>query len=179
MQERAMEERIRALEDAVETGDLDVVALLEQYKKEYPRPHWQLVTDIQRQALIHYNIIEALKQGQTPTEIRQRFGAAPELPDDDEHEAPSPTPNREPRLSLVPEAYLPNPNGLALLRTSFEKVGRYRDALIAVVRDHGAPLLAELSFQVGYTTTVSVNVGLPPSVSFGIEYTAQTTPHWA
>jgi hypothetical protein len=37
--EACTEERLRALEDAVEAGELDVEAFLERYKKEFARPH--------------------------------------------------------------------------------------------------------------------------------------------
>jgi hypothetical protein len=175
------EERLRALEDAVETGELDVEAFLERYKKEFARPHWQLVQDIERQALIHYNIIEALKDGKTPQEIKRIFAEAPEpSPDHDDNPRQVQKDQGEPRLGLVPSAYLPNPHGLEMLRKAFDKLERYREALIQIVLGYGAALLKELSVRLASTATVSVNLGVLPSVSVGIEYTAEiTAPNWA
>src|SRR5919112_5958174 len=150
--EACTEERLRALEDEVEAGELDVEALLKRYKKEFARPHWQLVKDIEPQALIHYNIIEALKDGKSPQEIKRIFAEAPEPPPGrDESPGQAQQNQGEPRLGLVPDAYLPNPHGLEMLRKAFDKLERYRDALIQIVLNYGAALLQELSVQLAST----------------------------
>ena len=161
---------IRKLEEEVEKGDLDVDSLLEHYKKTFARPTWQLVLDIERQAMIHTNIIEQLKDGKPASLIRQTLGEPHER---ETLAGPSVS------LGLVPEEYLPNPNGPLLLTRAFDKVARYRDALVDIVRNHGAALLEELSFEVGRTVTVGVNVGFPPSISLGVEHTAQISTRWA
>lgn len=92
-------EGIKLLEEASkEAGQvLDVGAILREYKKLYPQPVWQLTEDIQRQAMMYANIIEALKDGKGAKEIREKYE----------------------ELDLVPGTTLPNPNVPKLLEVAF------------------------------------------------------------
>jgi hypothetical protein len=154
-----MDEGIRKLESYSETQELNIEELLREYRNLYPhRPVWQLVEDLQRQAMIYTNIIEQLKQGKSAADIRQQFEA----------------------LDLVPEGYLPNPNVPALLNKAFTKVARYRRALIDIVKGFGGEILNELSFELGLTVSVGVDVGFPPAITIAVEHTAttQTVVRW-
>jgi hypothetical protein len=149
--ETPQDEGIHKLEQYGDTEDLNIELLLKEYAILYPkRPLWQLVEDIQRQAMIYSNIIELLKDGKPAQEIRSTIES----------------------LALVPEGKLPNPNIPALLAKAFNKVAQYRRALVEIIRHYGGPLLNELSFEVGYTISVGVNIGFPPAITIAMEHTA-------
>ncbi len=114
------------------------------------RPLWQLVEDIQRQAMLYSNIIELLKSGKSAEEIRSTIEG----------------------LGLVPTGKLPNPNVPALLNKAFNKVAQYRRALVEIIKGYGGALLNELSFEVGRTISVGVSIGFPPAVTIAVEHTA-------
>ena len=140
---------IITLENYSDTEAIEIEPLLSKYKEWYSsdRPLWRLIEDLQRQAMVYANIIEQLKSGRTAEEIRARFE----------------------KMELVPVDKLPNPHEDQLLTKAFNKVSQYRMALVEIVRQYGRQLMTELSFEVGLTVTVGVNVGFPPSVLIAVE----------
>jgi hypothetical protein len=125
--------------------------LIKEYRLLHSwRPLWQLVEDIQRQAMIYSNIIELLKSGKSVQEIRSTIEG----------------------LDLLPEGKLPNPNMPALLTKAFNKVAQYRRALVEIIKGYGGALLNELSFEFGHTISVGVSIGFPPAVTIAVEHTA-------
>jgi hypothetical protein len=113
------------------------------------RPLWHLVEDIQRQAMVYMNIIDQLKSGEAPTMIKPRSE----------------------ELHLVPVNTLPNPNGLRLLNWALDKIERYREALVDIVKRHGRTLLFDdLNFARELTPSVALEIGFPPAVSIGVEF---------
>lgn len=146
MEERSMDPGIQILEDRIETATAEQLVI--EYRRLYPeRPVWCLVEDIQRQAMVYMNIIEQLKWGVPASNIK---------------------PHLE-NLGLVPQGTLPNPNRPALLDRAFERISRYRETLVDVVRRFGGDLLNELHFEQSLAATVQVNVGFPLSVSVGVQ----------
>jgi hypothetical protein len=142
---------IYKLESYPESIDIDIDELLKIYKQVYPdRPLWKMIEDIERQAMLYTNIIELLKSGKPASTIRKNFEA----------------------LDLMPPNILPNPNVPALLTKAFNKVSQYRKALVEIIKRYGGELLNELSFEVGLTVSVGVDVGFPPSITIAVEHTA-------
>lgn len=148
-------EGIEKLEVASESAgvEMNVDELLKEYKKLYPNPIWQLVEDIERQAMLYANIIEQIKSGREASDIRTQFQS----------------------LGVLPGVSLPNPNLPALLQKAFDKVSTYRRALVDIVKKYGGELLNELSFELEATVSVGVNIGFPPSVSIAVEHTAKAS----
>ena len=143
------------MDDALEYLELHIAItpisqLVEQYRLLYPNlPLWHFLEDAQRQAMVYTNIIDQLKSRRTPTEVKTKFE----------------------ELDLVLEATLPNPNMPALLGRAFDKITQYRRALIDFVKNYGAEFLNESGIDVETAATVSVNIGFPPSVSIGAQFT--------
>jgi len=147
-----MEDLIYKLESYSQTEEIDVKQLLEAYKQDNrKRPVWDMVEDIQRQAMLYANIIELLKSGKSAAAIRSKF---------------------EGELGLMREGTLPNPNVPAQLTKAFQKISQYRKALVEIIKRFGGELLNELSFEVGLTVSVGVSVGFPPAVIISVEHTA-------
>jgi hypothetical protein len=156
-------ERLEEEIDRIENGDMPppigpgepvevvVDGLWDYYREQLPseRPLWLLVKDMQRQAMVYMNIIDQLKSGEDPTHIRMRFE----------------------ELELVPENTLPNPFGLSLLHRALDKVTRYREALLDIVKRHGRTLVFDnLDFPQELTPSVALEIGFPPAVSIGVEF---------
>jgi hypothetical protein len=136
--------------ESYETDDIDVDALVLYYRLHYGgNPLWQLVEDMQKQAMFWTNVIERLKAGDTPTSIRKRFG-------DD--------------LGLVLRG-IPNPNVTGALNRALDKVSKYRRAMVEFIRKHGGAFLEELSMEAGLTVGLGVQLGFPPAVVLSIEHT--------
>jgi hypothetical protein len=134
--------------------ELVVDGLLVHYRVEgsAERPVWILVKRMQQQAMVYMNIIDQLKSGKEPTVIKKRFE----------------------ELELVPKDTLPNPDGLRLLNRALDKVNRYREALVAIVRRHGRTLVFdELDFARELTPSVALEIGFPPAVSIGVEFSGR------
>jgi hypothetical protein len=113
-----------------------------------------LVSDIQRQAYLYWNVLERVKSGaQEPTTIREQFE----------------------RLELMPKGILPNPAARKLVQKAFDKLAVYRRALVDLVQRFGGELLSELSFELGLTVSLGVEVGFPPAVTIAIEHTSIAT----
>ena len=165
-----MEERLEFLEKEIDRIQLDlqldpsepsqrvdfvVDGLWVHYRDNVPyrenapkRPLLHLVQDMQRQAMVYMNIIEQLKSGKEPTDIRTRFE----------------------ELQLVPADTVPNPNGRRLLNWALNKIERYREALVDIVKRLGRNLLFEdLKFAQKHSLTVELQLGVSPAVSIGVE----------
>ena len=113
------------------------------------RPLWQLVEDMQQQAMVYANIIEQLKWGNDASFIRTQM---------------------EQELDLVPSDTLPNPIASALLTRASRKIKRYKIALVDIVKRRGKSLLYDdLEFARDLTPSVSVDISIPPGLSLGVE----------
>ena len=123
------------------------------YRADVPkRPLWRLVEDMQRQAMVYMNIIDQLKSGEEPTNIRERFE----------------------ELELVPESTLPNPDGLRVKDWALAKVARYREALIDIVKRHGRTLVFDdLDFARELTPGVALELSFLPAVSISVEFSGR------
>jgi hypothetical protein len=137
--------------------ELVVDGLLLHYRVEgsAKRPLWLLVKHMLQHAMVYMNIIDQLKSGEEPTNIKKRFE----------------------ELQLVPENTgepLPNPDGRRLLDRALEKVTRYREALVDIVKRHGRTLVFDdLDFARELTPGVALEIGFPPSVSIGVEFSGR------
>jgi hypothetical protein len=131
-------------------ADIIVDHLWLHYREHVPnRPLWHLVEDMQQQAMVYANIIEQLKWGREASHIKARI---------------------QQELDLVPPGTLPNPIGSALLTRASRKVKRYTTALLDIVKRHGKDLLHDdLEFARDLTPSVSVEIGIPPALSLGVE----------
>ena len=141
--------------DCIDAGDPASVVnyIVDRYRREYPEwPLWQLVQDMQRQAMVYRNIIEQLKSGDRDAgDVKAHF---------------------EDTLGLVPSGTLPNPVMRTAIERAFKKVMRYGTTLVVFVRDHGQELLSnELDVGTEHTVTIQVLVGLSPTLTLGTEYT--------
>jgi hypothetical protein len=142
-----------------EPADLVVDRILLYYRDEVKysedapeRPLWHLVQDMQRQAMVYTNIIDQLKAGEEPADIKRRFED----------------------LHLVPVGTLPNPDGLRLLNRALDKIERYRKALIDIVKRHGRTLVFDdLEFARELSPSVALEIGFPPSISIGVEFSGR------
>ncbi|HEX5837395.1 MAG TPA: hypothetical protein VFY26_06165 [Anaerolineales bacterium] len=155
-----MELGIEKLESTSDEEDINIEQLLNEYRQLYTgQPVWRLVQDIQRQTMIYTNIIEQLKEGKSAATIRLQLEG----------------------LELVPSGTLPNPDVPELLNKAFMKIGRYRRAMVEIVKRFGGEMLQELSFEVGLTVSVGVDLGFPPAMTIAVEHTAtaQTAIQWS
>jgi hypothetical protein len=155
-----MEPGIQKLESDSEEQDINIEQLLNEYRQLYTdHPVWRLAEDLQRQAMIYTNIIEQLKAGKSAAAIRLQLEA----------------------LEMVPSGTLPNPDVPELLNKAFTKIERYRRAMVEIVKGFGGDLLKELSFEVGLTVSVGVDIGFPPAMTIAVEHTAtaQTAIQWS
>jgi hypothetical protein len=152
-----MEQAIEYLEkniDQIETQGIQ--PMLDQYQSLYDpddHPLWHLIEDIQQQAMVYTNIIDLLKLGQTPSDIKNRFEG----------------------LGLVPVNTLPNPSAPKMLTFALDKLSKYREALVEFIKKHGGEFLNELSVELNLTVSMGVNIGFPPSVSLAVEHIAKVT----
>jgi hypothetical protein len=143
-------ERIQILEAASETT-LDVESVLSEYNKmEVWQPVWQLVQDIERQAMVYVNVIELLKAGQSAATIRCQFEY----------------------LGLVPPDVLPNPEEHRALEKALDKLARFRQALLDIAHRFGHDLLSELGVDAEAAVSLGVAVGFPPALTIAFQYTA-------
>jgi hypothetical protein len=147
--EEAIPQRLKELEDLTEQPTVSAQLLVNKYRATDPeRPVWRLIEDIQWQAMAYTNLIEQLKSAEDDEQVKNRFV----------------------ELGLVP-SNIPNPLGSSLINKARSKLSTYRKVLVDVLRDFGQELLiTELGINV--TATTQVSVGLPLSVSLGIEYAA-------
>jgi hypothetical protein len=148
---RERQELLDELEQQADWGEMNVDYLVKRYRHVYPgEAVWALVQDINRQALVWHNVLETVKRANEPqrTELRKQY---------------------EDTLKLLPERSLSNPNWLFDVDRAFEKLKNYSKGLVKVARSYSLELLAELSAEVGTTATIQVQLGLPPSLTIGME----------
>jgi hypothetical protein len=57
------------------------------------------------------------------------------------------------------------------LNWALDKIERYREALVDIVKRHGRTLLFDdLNFARELTPSVALEIGFPPAVSIGVEF---------
>src|SRR5262245_42452946 len=140
---------LEELEEQADSGEMNIDYLVKLYKQQYPgEAVWALVQEINRQALVWYNVVETLKRSpEQRANLRKDY---------EEH------------LQLLPKRSLSNPNWLFDVDRAFEKLKNYSKGLLKVARSYTLELLAELNVEVGITATVQVQLGLPPSLTIGM-----------
>jgi hypothetical protein len=144
------EELLKQLEEQADSSEMNIDYLVKLYKRQYPgEAVWALVQDINRQALVWYNVLETLKRSpEQRTTLREEY---------------------EVHLKLLPKGSLSNPNWLFDVDRAFEKLKNYSKGLLKVARSYALELLVELNVEVGTTATVQIQLGLPPSLTIGME----------
>jgi hypothetical protein len=139
------------LDELVTSGEIDVLGELERRYKAHNVPEtdipMKMLWHIQRQILVYSNIVEQLKEGREPFEIRKRFE----------------------ELDLVKSNTLPNPNGNKMMGYVMGRLERLRSLLYDFVRERGKPWIDSLSAAFGSVVGLSLETGLTPSVSLYIE----------
>jgi hypothetical protein len=154
-----IQELLWELEAQAQYSDMNIDHLLKKYKREYPdEAMWMLVQDINRQALVWFNIIEVLKHGDEP-EMRKMKK------------------HYEDRLQLLPEDTLSNPMFQFDIDKAFDRLRNYGRALLKIASSYSLELMAGLNLEVGVTGVVEVSIGLPPALTIGFEksFTASAT----
>jgi len=116
-------------------------------------PIWRLVQDIQQQAYVYANIIEQIKSGRDPVEVRHLFED----------------------LDLVSPRTIPNPLGERIVRWCFEKISDLRRLLVDTIKTRSRDIIIELSLEIAPSASINlgVNAGVPPSLSIEIEFSAE------
>jgi hypothetical protein len=144
-------ELLRILEEEADSEEINIDHLVKLYKHKHPgEAVWSLSQDINRQALIWFNVLETLKRG----DANQRAGLKKDY---------------EEILQLLPEGSLSNPNWPFDVDRAFDKLRNYSKGLLKLARSYAMELLAELNVQPDITATVQVQLGLPPSLTIGME----------
>ena len=146
-------ELMEELERQADFSDMNVEHLIKLYKRKYPgEALWMLTQDMNKQALIWYNVIETLKRGDTNerSQMKKRY---------------------EEELKLLPEQALSNPLWTFDVDKAFNRVRNYAKGMLKIARSHAMELLTELNVEPGTTTTVQVELGFPPSLTLGFEKT--------
>ncbi len=139
------------LEEQADSGEMNIDYLVKLYKQKYPgEAIWALVQDINRQALVWYNVLETLKRSPT-----QRASLKEDY---------------ELHLQLLPPNSLSNPIWPFDVDRAFAKLNKYSKGLLRIVRSYTQELLAELTIESGITATFQVQL-MPPSLAIGIEKT--------
>lgn len=142
---------LNELEEQSDSGEMNIDYLVKLYKQKYPGESiWALVQDINRQALVWYNVLETLKRSP-----EQRAN----LKEDYEF-----------HLQLLPTNSLSNPIWPFDVDRAFAKLNKYSKGLLKIVRTYTQELLAELNMEAGITATFQVQL-MPPSLAIGIEKT--------
>jgi hypothetical protein len=141
---------LNQLEEQADFGEMNIDYLVKLYKQKYPgEAVWALVQDINRQALIWYNVLETLKRSpEQRANLREVY---------------------EDHLQLLPKGSLSNPFWPFDVDRAFEKLKNYSKGLLKLARSYTLELLAELNVEPGITATVQVQLGLPPSLTIGME----------
>lgn len=138
------------LEKQADQSDMNIDHLLSLYRKMFPgEAVWALVQDINRQALVWYNVLETLKRSPEPPKTLKK--------------------NYETHLQLLPVGSLSNPNWPFDIDRAFDKLKNYGKGLVKIARYHAMELLIELNVEAGHTATVQVQLGWPPSLNIGME----------
>ena len=150
-----LEQRIPASpepRDSIEPPDIE--GLVEDYRHDLSdRPLWQLAQDVQDRALMYANIVEQLKSGAAPTQIRSRFFED---------------------LRAVSDQ-LPNPAAERMLTFCLRKLSGFRECLVRLATVHGPELLREMGAS-HLTAGLTVALGLPPSLEVQILDTPTPEP---
>lgn len=137
------------LEEQADSGEMNIDYLLKLYKQQYPgEAVWALIQDINRQALVWYNVLEALKSSP-----KQRANLKEDYED---------------HLQLLPKGSLSNPIWPFDVDRAFEKLKNYSKSLLKIARSYTQELLTELNVESGITATFQVQL-MPPSLNIGIE----------
>jgi len=150
-----MERLWEALEKEADSPDMNIEHLVNLYKEHYPGDGvWRLTQDINRQVLVWQNIIEDLKRSSNVKDTAKSLKV-----------------KYEQELKLLPQGTLENPSWLWDIDSGFEKLRNYSKGLVKIARTFGTELLLELKVQagVGITTTIQVQLGLPPALTLGFE----------
>ncbi|MDQ3814642.1 MAG: hypothetical protein M3347_11915 [Armatimonadota bacterium] len=141
---------LEELERQADSGEMNIDYLVKLYKQQYPgEAVWALIQDINRQALVWYNVVETLKRSPDQRENLKK--------------------DYEDRLKLLPVGSLSNPIWPFDVDRAFEKLKNYSKGLLKIARSYTIELLAELNVEAGITVTVQVELGLPPSLTIGME----------
>jgi hypothetical protein len=154
---------IQRIEDLSDRGDINVDELIREATEWYPgQPTWMLLQDIQRQAVVYWNVIETLKRVEPRT---PNFVDAAMIK------------NRYVWLRLVPEDNKwPNPDDSGLINWAFNKIEKYRRALVDIVRTRSIDLMRELNFDPRVQVTFEVTISFPPGVTIGMALRARILP---
>ena len=141
---------IAELEEQADSSEMNIDYLVKLYKQKHPgEAVWALIQDINRQALVWYNVVERLKRGPSQcTNLREDY---------------------EDHLQLLPPGSLSNPIWPFDVDRAFEKLKNYSKGLIKIARSYTLELLTELNVEAGIAVSVQIELGLPPSLTIGME----------
>ena len=108
---------LKELEEQADSGEMNIDYLVKLYKQKYPgEAVWALIQDINRQALVWYNVVETLKRGPDQREnLREDY---------------------EDHLQLLPKGSLSNPFWPFDVDRAFEKLKNYSKGLLKIARSY-------------------------------------------
>ena len=151
---------IRILEIHAQNDNIDLEMLRQLYTKCTSDPMLSLIQDIQLQLTIYSNILEEIKS-QSPLEAGKR-------------ESPAAASIREKyeKLGLIEVGVLSNSPLSWLAERAVGQIKSYGKMLLKAIAEHGKEIIQELSLEKELTAILQVQLGVPPTVTIGIEQSA-------